>query len=190
MLCRVGEPLFAIARDARAPAWRRAIAIQAAALGDSEVEPTIAALAGIASQKGATEHLVSGALGAGLLVLKRRIDDDPDGDLDSDACQPLVTALLALILVPLTVGRITRSIRQVAATVNRAESTTVQYLCEFIQENEINDPAPWVDPKIAQKIQQAIRKIGAKQLKLIFDHLNGQVDYNRIRIVLACMRNV
>ena len=82
-----------------------------------------------------------------------------------------------------------RSVPQVAATVNRAESTTVQYLCEFIQENEIDDPAPWVDLKTAQKIKQAIRNVGAKQLKLIFDHLNGQVDYDRIRITLACMKN-
>jgi ATP-dependent DNA helicase RecQ len=82
-----------------------------------------------------------------------------------------------------------RTIQHVAATVNRAESTIVQYLVEFIQEEGISDPSFWVDPQTAKKIQLAIQKVGSKQLKLIFDHLNGQVDYNTIRITLACLRN-
>jgi hypothetical protein len=82
-----------------------------------------------------------------------------------------------------------RSIQQVAAATNRAESTTVQYLCEFIQEEGVDDPTPWVNPQTAKKIQLAIQKVGSKQLKLIFDHLNGQVDYNTIRITLACLKN-
>ncbi len=82
-----------------------------------------------------------------------------------------------------------RPIREIAATINRAESTTVQYLVEFIQQESISDPSTWVDGQAAKKIQLAIRKIGSKQLKLIFDHLNGQVDYNQIKITLACLRN-
>jgi ATP-dependent DNA helicase RecQ len=81
------------------------------------------------------------------------------------------------------------SIREVAAMVNRAESTTVQYLIEFILQENITNPSAWVDRQTAQKIEQAIRKVGSKQLKLIFDHLIGQVDYNQIRITLACLRN-
>lgn len=82
-----------------------------------------------------------------------------------------------------------RPIREIAATINRAESTTVQYLVEFIQQEGISDPSIWVDGQAAKKIQLAIRKVGSKQLKLIFDHLNGQVDYNQIKITLACLRN-
>ncbi len=82
-----------------------------------------------------------------------------------------------------------RSIRDVAAAVNRAESTTVQYLVEFIRAESIPEPSVWVDEKTAGKIQQAVRKVGSKQLKLIFDHLNGQADYNQIKITLACLRN-
>ena len=82
-----------------------------------------------------------------------------------------------------------RPIREIAATINRAESTTVQYLVEFIQQESISDPSIWIDGQAAKKIQLAIRKIGSKQLKLIFDHLNGQVDYNQIKITLACLRN-
>ncbi|RKY13935.1 MAG: DNA helicase RecQ [Planctomycetota bacterium] len=82
-----------------------------------------------------------------------------------------------------------RPIREIAATINRAESTTVQYLVEFIQQENISDSSIWVDEKTTGKIRQAIRKIGSKQLKLIFDHLNGQVDYTQIKITLACLRN-
>lgn len=82
-----------------------------------------------------------------------------------------------------------RSIQQVAPAINRAESTTVQYLVEHIQQEEISDPSPWVDQQTAKKIHQTIQKIGSKQLKLIFDHLNGKVDYNTIRITVACLRN-
>ena len=82
-----------------------------------------------------------------------------------------------------------RSIQQVAAAVNRAESTTVQYLCDFIQEENIDDPTPWVDPKIAQKVRQAIQTVGTKQKSLIFEHLDKQVDYTKINITLACLRN-
>ena len=82
-----------------------------------------------------------------------------------------------------------RPIREIAATINRAESTTTQYLTDYINAESIADPSPWVNKQTAQKIHRGIRKIGSKQLKLIFDHLDGQVDYNKIRITLACMRN-
>jgi ATP-dependent DNA helicase RecQ len=83
-----------------------------------------------------------------------------------------------------------RSIQQVAPTINRAKSTTVQYLCEFIQKHGVSEPSPWVDGQTARNIHKAIQKVGSKQLKLIYNHLNGQVDYNKIRITLACLRNI
>ncbi len=82
-----------------------------------------------------------------------------------------------------------RPVREVAAAINRAESTTTQYLLEFIQQENIADCAPWVEKSSSEKIKQAVRKLGTKQVKLIFDHLNGQVDYNTIRITLACLKN-
>ena len=82
-----------------------------------------------------------------------------------------------------------RPIREIAAIVNRAESTTVQYLVEFIQQESISDPAAWIDKKTSKNIEQAIRKIGSKQKKLISCHLDGQVSYHEISIALACIRN-
>jgi ATP-dependent DNA helicase RecQ len=83
-----------------------------------------------------------------------------------------------------------RAIREIAATINRAESTTVQYLVEFIREEGVSDPSPWVETAMARKIQQTVRKIGSKQKSLIFKQLNGQATYPDINITLACLRNV
>lgn len=83
-----------------------------------------------------------------------------------------------------------RPIREVAAMINRAESTTTQYLLEFIQQENVADCSAWVDPQTTEKIKRAIRKIGSKQIKLIFDHLNGKIDYSQIRICLTCLRNL
>jgi len=82
-----------------------------------------------------------------------------------------------------------RSIQQVAPVINRAESTTVQYLCEFIQQEGISDPSSWVENQTAKKIQRAIQKVGTKQKSLIFKHLNGKATYPDINITLACLRN-
>lgn len=105
MLCQADEPLLAIARDDGQPAWRRAAAIQAAALGESQLESTIGALTALAESdalpaKPADLHLVSGALGAALLDLQHRVELDPDEEVDPDACQPLVTALMGLLQHP------------------------------------------------------------------------------------------
>ena len=82
-----------------------------------------------------------------------------------------------------------RPIREIAATINRAESTTAQYLTDYIQSEGINDPTPWVDAETAQEIRQTVKKIRTKQKSLIFKHLDGQASYPDINITLACLRN-
>ena len=46
-----------------------------------------------------------------------------------------------------------RPIHEIAAKINRAESTTVKYLIEFIQQENISDPAAWIDKKTSKNIQ-------------------------------------
>jgi ATP-dependent DNA helicase RecQ len=81
------------------------------------------------------------------------------------------------------------SIHEVARTVERAESTTAQYLIEYIEQENISDPSPWVDDQTARWVLDAARQIDAERLKPIFDHLNSQIPYDQIRITLACLRN-
>ena len=81
------------------------------------------------------------------------------------------------------------SIEQVAKSVNRAQSTIIQYLVEYIKREKIADPSPWVDGQTFGRIVDATRQIGDGRIKPIFDLLKGQIDYTQIRISLACLRN-
>jgi ATP-dependent DNA helicase RecQ len=81
------------------------------------------------------------------------------------------------------------SVKEVAASIGRAESTTTQYLVEHIERQKISDPQPWVDAKTYGRVIAASQQVGDDRLKPIHEHLAGQVDYDRIRISLACYRH-
>ena len=81
------------------------------------------------------------------------------------------------------------SIEEVAKSLDRAESTTTQYLAEYIDREKISNPSPWVDEQTFGSIIDAVKQVGRDKMKPIFDFLNGKIDYNQIRISLACLRN-
>ena len=81
------------------------------------------------------------------------------------------------------------SIKEVAKSVERAESTTTQYLVEYIKREKINNPYPWVDEQAFGRIIDAAEQVDRGHMKPIFDFLNGEIDYNQIRIGIACLRN-
>jgi len=81
------------------------------------------------------------------------------------------------------------SIKEVAKSVNRAESTTTQYLVEYIEREKINNPYPWVNEQAFGRIINTAKEIGGDRIKPVFNFLNGEMDYNQIRISLACFRN-
>ncbi|MBD3182577.1 DNA helicase RecQ [Candidatus Poribacteria bacterium] len=81
------------------------------------------------------------------------------------------------------------SIPEVAESVDRALSTVSNYLEEYIKNEGIDDPSPWVDAETDEKILEAAEEVGMERLKPIFEFLNGKIDYSLIRISLACFRN-
>ncbi|MDT8301576.1 MAG: RQC domain-containing protein [Sedimentisphaerales bacterium] len=81
------------------------------------------------------------------------------------------------------------SIEEVAKPVNRAESTTTQYLIEYIKREKINNPYPWADEQMFGRIIDAVKQVGSDRKKSIFDLLNGEIDYHQIRNSIACLRN-
>ena len=81
------------------------------------------------------------------------------------------------------------SIEEVAKSVHRAESTTIQYLVEYIKRENINNPYPWVDEQAFGRIISAVKQVGRDKTKPVFDFLNGEISYNQIRISFACLRN-
>ena len=83
------------------------------------------------------------------------------------------------------------SLEDVQTETNRARSTVVGYLAEFLEQEGLTDPAPWIeiDETLYNRICEASRSTGTDRLKPIFEALEEEVDYDRIKIVLACMRS-
>lgn len=82
-----------------------------------------------------------------------------------------------------------KSPEEVSAVVKRAASTVSQYLVEFIEQAELSDPFPWVDPETFARVREARRQLPDDRLRPLFDALGGTVNYDAIRIAVACLRN-
>jgi ATP-dependent DNA helicase RecQ len=82
-----------------------------------------------------------------------------------------------------------RSIDEVMLQTGRARSTVTQYLVEFVTQTARTSPEPWVDEARFAAVIAAAQITGHERLKPIFDHLNGAVPFDAIRICLACLGN-
>jgi ATP-dependent DNA helicase RecQ len=85
------------------------------------------------------------------------------------------------------------SIKETAAKLERALSTTRSYMMTYIRRQQIRDPSPWIDAAVIEKINAVVSELETDpewggRLKPIFVKLNEQVAYEDIRIVLACRR--
>src|SRR5439155_21109884 len=78
-----------------------------------------------------------------------------------------------------------RSLVEVANAIGRAPSTTGQYLAEFIAERHPVNERSWVGDEVYEKVLTAAPDTGAESLKPIFEHLEGRVSYEEIRVVLT-----
>ena len=75
------------------------------------------------------------------------------------------------------------SIEDVALQLDRAVDTVGKYLAEYLKVHRISDIDAWIPGDVQQQVQQAIGQVGCERLKPVFEHLGGQIDYARIRIV-------
>ncbi len=80
-------------------------------------------------------------------------------------------------------------VEEVARSVGRAQSTTFEYLADYIEQAKIDDPHPWVDRETFQRIEHAVRQTGGDRMKPVFELLNSEVPYDYIRVSMACIRN-
>ena len=85
------------------------------------------------------------------------------------------------------------SIKETAAKLDRALSTTSSYMMTYIRHQQICDPSPWIDRAVIEKINAIVSELETDpewggRLKPIFVKLDEQVAYEDIRIVLACRR--
>jgi len=88
----------------------------------------------------------------------------------------------ALFAQGLTVG-------EVAEKMGRAESTVSTYLADYLTSKRITDCSTWVSENDRRDIEAAIEVVGPRPLKPLFDHLQGRVSYDALRIVTTCWEN-
>ncbi len=82
-----------------------------------------------------------------------------------------------------------QSISQVVTTTARSPATVRDYLVEYIGISGQSESDPWVSHADFERIREAALSVGIERLKPIFQALNETIDYDRIRIAVACLRN-
>ena len=83
-----------------------------------------------------------------------------------------------------------KSLDYVVKKVDRKIATVHKYLFDYIVQNKITDPSPWIKPDICKRITDAAMQVDSERLKPIFDLLNGEISYEDIRVVVSCLRNL
>lgn len=78
-----------------------------------------------------------------------------------------------------------RSIDEVIELSGRARSTVLKYLCAYIETQRPASIDPWVPPDTRERILAAAKVHGSQFLRPIFEALNGEVNYDMIRIALS-----
>ncbi|MEA1921956.1 MAG: DNA helicase RecQ [Pseudomonadota bacterium] len=81
------------------------------------------------------------------------------------------------------------SLKETAAKMDRARSTTSGYLTTYIRHLEISDPTAWVSAENVQKIEVAMKELGSAPLKPIFVKLEEKISYEEIKLVFECRKN-
>jgi ATP-dependent DNA helicase RecQ len=81
------------------------------------------------------------------------------------------------------------TVDDVMRRMERARSTVLGYLVEYLRHEQVMDASPWVESKVARRVEEAIEAVGLTGLRPIHDRLNGEVSYDDIRIVAACVAN-
>jgi ATP-dependent DNA helicase RecQ len=81
------------------------------------------------------------------------------------------------------------SIAEVSQQMNRAPSTVLDYLCEYLAARKITDPTRWVEPELAEKIAVVASYNDTGRLRPIYEALHGRVGYDAIKIVVTCEKN-
>ena len=114
----------------------------------------------------------------------RQSHEQPRPDAVSKERRPSKTRLQAFALF--AKGKSLDDVRQATG---RAASTVLEYLVDYIEREELRDPHPWLDSRLFDRIRSIAERTDSALLKPIFEALDGTVDYDQIRIAVACLRN-
>ncbi|MBU1048894.1 DNA helicase RecQ [Candidatus Bipolaricaulota bacterium] len=82
------------------------------------------------------------------------------------------------------------SIVAVSDAIERKPETALKYLLDYIAQKKLTRPEPWVDTATFKQIAAAVETVGTARTMAILKELNGTVDYDQIKISLACLANI
>jgi ATP-dependent DNA helicase RecQ len=83
-----------------------------------------------------------------------------------------------------------QSIEQVCNQLRRSRSTVVGYLNEYLRHHKVVDASLWVEQSEIELIEKAIQETQSMdRLRPLFDHLEGKISYDSLRLVLTCFVN-
>jgi ATP-dependent DNA helicase RecQ len=113
----------------------------------------------------------------------------PDGGAERGESAPTAAGPNASATAAFVHFRGGATVDEVMQRMGRARSTVLGYLVEYLRFEQVMDASPWVESKVARRVEEAIEAVGLTGLRPIFDQLNGEVSYDDIRIVAACVAN-
>ncbi|MFH1281450.1 MAG: RecQ family ATP-dependent DNA helicase, partial [Candidatus Omnitrophota bacterium] len=78
-----------------------------------------------------------------------------------------------------------RSIEEMASARELKPETIVNHICFLFEKGVIKDIDKLVDKKVIAKVEKAVEKVGLDKLKPVYEELDGQVDYQDIKLAIA-----
>jgi ATP-dependent DNA helicase RecQ len=81
------------------------------------------------------------------------------------------------------------SLEQVAKQLGRATSTVAGYLQDYLRHEKIKDCTPWVDAATRDLIISQLDQFEGNRLTPIFEHFEGKISYDTLRIAITCHKN-
>ena len=77
-----------------------------------------------------------------------------------------------------------KSFDEIAAKAGITPGTVASHLLELMETEAIRSIDPWVSDATQRRILAAAEEVGRERLKPIYEHLNQEVPYEHLRLVL------
>ncbi len=81
------------------------------------------------------------------------------------------------------------SMEEVCSKIDRAPTTVSEYLSAYILDRKISDPSPWLAQEDFEAIRIVVQYAGTERLKPIHEALHGRIEYPKIRLAMAILKN-
>ena len=92
----------------------------------------------------------------------------------------------------LAFGRYERgeSVSAVAEAIEKTETVALKYLLDYIRENRLTAPEPWVGTPTLERVAAVSRQTGTASSKAIRKALDDEATDDDVQICLACLANL